>query len=50
MGEAYYNWRKGKDKDQQTELEIRREPQNHIDINDQIQARPLAVQRSMAKR
>ena len=46
MGEAYYNWRKGNEKDLQTELET----QNHIVINDQIQARPLAVQHLMARR
>ena len=50
IGNAYYDWRKGKDKELQKELEKGRETQTHVDINNQIQARPPAVQRSMARR
>ena len=50
MGEAYYKWRKNKDKDLQRELEEAREAQNRIDTIDQIQARPPARQRSRTRR
>ena len=50
MGQAYYDWRKGNDKDLQTELDSGREAQNHIDTNDQIQARSPAHQRSTSRR
>ena len=50
MGQAYYNWRKSNDKDLQTELETGREAQNHINTNDQIQARPPGRQRSTIRR
>ena len=49
MGEAYYNWRKGKDKELQKKLENGREAQTRVEINNQIQARPPAVQSSMAR-
>ena len=52
MGNAFYNWRKGKDKDLQRELETGREAQTNINMNDQINARPpVAVhRRSTARR
>ena len=43
IGTAYYNWRKGKDKELQKELKKARESQTHVDMNDQFQARPPAL-------
>ena len=49
-GNANYNWRKGKDKELQKELENGREAQTHVDIIDQIQARPPALMEKNDKR
>ena len=49
ISNAYYNWRKGKDKELQKKLENGREAQTRVEINNQIQARPPAVQSLMAR-
>jgi hypothetical protein len=50
IGTPYYNWRKGKDKELQKELKKARESQTHVDMKDRFQAKPPALQRSMARR
>ena len=50
IGNKFYNWRKGKDKELQKELKKARESQTHVDMNDQFQARLPVLQCSTAKR
>ena len=50
MGEAFYEWRKGKDEDLQRDLEMAREDQNRINTNDQIQELPPARHRPTTRR
>ena len=45
IGNKYYEWRKGNDKDLQEELIKGKDAQTKVDMNDQFQARPPAMSR-----